>query len=114
MIVTSSCDKSLIVWQLTKENKVYGLPHCGLTSCGLTGHSHFIEDVVLSSNHQFALSDSWDFELRLWDLSIGITAHRLSATPKMSSLSLSPSIIAKSFRLPKTVRSSCGFQGCVV
>ncbi|KAL7237736.1 hypothetical protein ACSBR2_003941 [Camellia fascicularis] len=109
MIVTSSCDKSLIVWHLTKENKVYCLPRCGLT-----GHSHFIEDVVLSSNHQFALSDSWDFELRLWDLSIGITAHRLSATPKMSSLSLSPSIIAKSFRLPKTVRSSCGFQGCVV
>ncbi|KAL7216514.1 hypothetical protein ACSBR1_028456 [Camellia fascicularis] len=55
MIVTSSRDKSLIVWHLTKEDRVYGLPRRRLTN-----HSHFIKDVILSSDGQFALSGSWD------------------------------------------------------
>ncbi|KAL7241255.1 hypothetical protein ACSBR2_006806 [Camellia fascicularis] len=55
MIVTSSRDKSLIVWHLTQEDRV-----CGLPRCCLTGHSHFVKDVVLSSDVQFALSDCWD------------------------------------------------------
>uniref|UniRef100_N1QTR7 Uncharacterized protein n=1 Tax=Aegilops tauschii TaxID=37682 RepID=N1QTR7_AEGTA len=33
-------------------------------------------DVVLSSDGQFALSGSWDGELRLWDLSTGLTTRR--------------------------------------
>ncbi|KAF3948501.1 hypothetical protein CMV_025513 [Castanea mollissima] len=41
-----------------------------------TGHSHFVEDVVLSSDGQFALSGSWDGELRLWDLQAGVSARR--------------------------------------
>ncbi|KAG5548700.1 hypothetical protein RHGRI_014151 [Rhododendron griersonianum] len=60
MIVTASRDKSIILWNLTKEDKVYGLPHRRVT-----GHSHFVQDVVLSSDGQFALSGSWDGELRL-------------------------------------------------
>ncbi|THG12911.1 hypothetical protein TEA_021389 [Camellia sinensis var. sinensis] len=79
MIVTSSRDKSLIVWHLTKEDRVYGLPRRRLT-----GHSHFVEDVVLSSDGQFALSGSWDSELRLWDLSTGITARRFVGHSKDS------------------------------
>ncbi|MQM12436.1 hypothetical protein Taro_045354 [Colocasia esculenta] len=39
-------------------------------------HSHFVQDVVLSSDGQFALSGSWDGELRLWDLSTGTTTRR--------------------------------------
>lgn len=31
------------------------------------GHSHFVSDVVISSDGQFALSGSWDGTLR-WDL----------------------------------------------
>ena len=42
----------------------------------LTGHSHFVQDVVLSSDGQFALSGSWDGELRLWDLATGRTTRR--------------------------------------
>jgi len=42
----------------------------------LRGHSHFVEDVVISSDGQFALSGSWDNTLRLWDLSAGTTARR--------------------------------------
>ncbi|KAL2493947.1 WD repeat domain-containing protein [Forsythia ovata] len=39
MIVTSSPDKSIIMWSLTKENKTYDVVHRRLTS-----HSLFVED----------------------------------------------------------------------
>ncbi|CAI0451141.1 unnamed protein product [Linum tenue] len=71
MIVTSSRDKSIIVWDLTKDDKNYGVARRRLT-----GHSHFVQDVVLSSDGQFALSGSWDGELRLWDLAAGVSARR--------------------------------------
>ncbi|KAF4373592.1 small ribosomal subunit protein RACK1 [Cannabis sativa] len=71
IIVTASRDKSLILWKLTKDDKTYGVPHRRLT-----GHSHFVQDVVLSSDGQFALSGSWDGELRLWDLAAGVSARR--------------------------------------
>ncbi|MCH90739.1 guanine nucleotide-binding protein subunit beta-like protein [Trifolium medium] len=41
MIVTASRDKSIILWHLTKE-KTYGVPRHRFT-----GHSHFVQDVVL-------------------------------------------------------------------
>lgn len=71
MIVTSSRDKSIILWDIKKEEKAFGVPRRRLT-----GHSHFVQDVVLSSDSQFALSGSWDGELRLWDLSTGLTTRR--------------------------------------
>ncbi|KAK9091723.1 hypothetical protein Sjap_024900 [Stephania japonica] len=71
MIVSSSRDKSIIVWHLTKEEGTYGVARRRLT-----GHSHFVEDVVLSSDGQFALSGSWDGELRLWDINTGATTRR--------------------------------------
>jgi len=72
-IVTGSRDKTLIVWDLTEKGEVgnYGYP-----KKALRGHSHFVEDVVISSDGQFALSGSWDNTLRLWDLSAGTTARR--------------------------------------
>jgi guanine nucleotide-binding protein subunit beta-2-like 1 protein len=71
MIVSSSRDKSIILWSLTKDEKTYGVARRRLT-----GHSHFVQDVVLSSDGQFALSGSWDGELRLWDLATGVSARR--------------------------------------
>ncbi|KAL4340599.1 hypothetical protein GQ457_08G035720 [Hibiscus cannabinus] len=71
MIVTSSRDKSIILWHLTKDEKTFGVPRRRLT-----GHSHFVQDVVLSSDSQFALSGSWDGELRLWDLTAGTSTRR--------------------------------------
>ncbi|KAG5580974.1 hypothetical protein H5410_051601 [Solanum commersonii] len=42
MIVTSSRDKSIIVWSLTKDGAQYDVPRRRLTS-----HGHFVQDVVL-------------------------------------------------------------------
>merc|ERR1711917_168594 len=54
MILSSSRDKSLIVWKLTRDDGQYGYPNRRLT-----GHGHFVSDVVLSSDGHFALSGSW-------------------------------------------------------
>jgi guanine nucleotide-binding protein subunit beta-2-like 1 protein len=70
MIVSASRDKSLVVWTLTRDDAY------GLTKRRLTGHGHFVQDVVISSDGQFALSGSWDGELRLWDLNSGATTRR--------------------------------------
>ncbi|CAL0331110.1 unnamed protein product [Lupinus luteus] len=84
MIVTASRDKSLIVWHLTKEDKTYGVPRRRLT-----GHSHFVQDVVLSSDGQFALSGSWDSELRLWDLAAGTSRRFVGHTKDVLSVAFS-------------------------
>merc|ERR1719396_40323 len=68
VIISASRDKTLLVWKITREEGNYGYP---LRS--LHGHSHFVEDVDMSSNGQFALSGSWDGTLRLWDLNTGNT-----------------------------------------
>ena len=62
---TSTCflDKTLILWELTRDDMNYGFPK----KC-FKGHNHFVSDVVMSSDGQFALSGSWDKTLRLWDL----------------------------------------------
>merc|ERR1711991_606609 len=71
-ILSGGRDKALIVWDLTREDPA----HYGTPKRSLVGHSHFIEDVVISSDGQFALSASWDSTLRLWDLNTGATTKR--------------------------------------
>jgi guanine nucleotide-binding protein subunit beta-2-like 1 protein len=71
IVLSASRDKSIIVWQLTREGERYGYP-----KRALTGHSHFVSDVVLSSDGQFALSGSWDHTLRLWDINNGTCKWR--------------------------------------
>jgi len=71
MILSASRDKSIIVWQLTRDDQNYGYP-----KRALKGHNHFVQDVVISSDGQYALSASWDKTLRLWDLNTGKTTRR--------------------------------------
>ena len=66
MVVTGSRDKSIIVWSLVNDGESLGVP-----KRRLTGHSHFISDLTLSSDGQYCLSGSWDGTLRLWDLNTG-------------------------------------------
>jgi guanine nucleotide-binding protein subunit beta-2-like 1 protein len=78
VLVSGSRDKTLMIWKLTgdadavdeSEQKLYGVP---LKS--LTGHNHFVSDIALSLDNQFALSSSWDKTLRLWDLRAGKTSR---------------------------------------
>lgn len=70
LLLSGSRDKSLIMWELTRDESHYGIP-----KKALKGHSHFISDVVMSSDGQFALSGSWDTTLRLWDLNHGTTSR---------------------------------------
>jgi len=71
MILSASRDRSILVWTLTKEEGQYGYPRRSLR-----GHNHFVSDVVISSDGQFALSGSWDGTLRLWDINSGVCTRR--------------------------------------
>ena len=53
-------DKTIIAWNLTREETSYGI-----AKRALRGHNHFVSDIVISSDGQFALSGSWD---SMWDL----------------------------------------------
>lgn len=54
IILSSSRDKTIIVWHLTRDEENYGVARRALT-----GHNHTVQDVVISSDGQFALSASW-------------------------------------------------------
>jgi len=77
-IACFSIDKTLIVWDLTRDELNYGIP-----KKRLYGHSHFVSDVVLSSDGNYALSGSWDKTLRLWDLAAGRTTRRFEDHTKV-------------------------------
>ncbi|KAJ8442458.1 hypothetical protein Cgig2_022341 [Carnegiea gigantea] len=78
-LISASRDKSLMAWSLqpdparvsTWSGAKYGRAHRRYT-----GHSHFVSDVALSSDGQFALTSSWDRDLRLWDLANSATTKR--------------------------------------
>lgn len=70
MIVSASRDRSVCQWTLTRTPGEYGYP-----KKALRGHSHFVQDVVVSSDGLYALSGSWDATLRLWDLKQGLSVR---------------------------------------
>jgi len=71
MVLTTSRDKSLIKWKITREEDRFGIPEKRLT-----GHSHYVQDVSISSDGQYCLSGSWDATMRLWNLNTGKTTSR--------------------------------------
>lgn len=80
LLLSSSRDKTVMVWTLTHT----GAPshesaeesEFGYARRALRGHNHFVSDVVISSDGQFALSGSWDGTLRLWEINTGRTTRR--------------------------------------
>jgi guanine nucleotide-binding protein subunit beta-2-like 1 protein len=76
LLLSSSRDKSVVVWQLTHSGSGGEDNAYGFARRALRGHSHFVSDVVISSDGAFALSASWDSELRLWDIITGKTTRR--------------------------------------
>eukprot|EP00339_Tiarina_fusa_P027236 CAMPEP_0117043440 /NCGR_PEP_ID=MMETSP0472-20121206/30197_1 /TAXON_ID=693140 ORGANISM="Tiarina fusus, Strain LIS" /NCGR_SAMPLE_ID=MMETSP0472 /ASSEMBLY_ACC=CAM_ASM_000603 /LENGTH=320 /DNA_ID=CAMNT_0004754965 /DNA_START=21 /DNA_END=983 /DNA_ORIENTATION=- len=73
VLISGSRDKTIISWNLSADSadpEVAGIP-----KRSLQGHSHFVEDLVLSSDGAFALSCSWDRTLRLWNLATGETTN---------------------------------------
>mmetsp|Transcript_28081 Transcript_28081/g.97194 ORF Transcript_28081/g.97194 Transcript_28081/m.97194 type:complete len:328 (-) Transcript_28081:218-1201(-) len=95
LLLSASRDKTIIVWQLEHRaeaaadgsiSKISGTP-----KRALVGHSHFVSDVVISSDGQYALSGSWDGTLRLWDLSSGdCTRQFIGHTKDVLSVAFSP------------------------
>jgi guanine nucleotide-binding protein subunit beta-2-like 1 protein len=71
MVLSGSRDKTTIVWRITGDPEEFGTP-----IKSLRGHSHFVSDITISSDGQFALSGSWDGTLRLWDLTSGETTRQ--------------------------------------
>jgi guanine nucleotide-binding protein subunit beta-2-like 1 protein len=70
LVVSSSRDKKIMIWELTP-----GETSSGYARKALSGHSECVACVVLSSDGQFALSGSWDRSMRLWDLNTGATVR---------------------------------------
>uniref|UniRef100_A0A0E0FRE7 Uncharacterized protein n=1 Tax=Oryza nivara TaxID=4536 RepID=A0A0E0FRE7_ORYNI len=69
-IVSSSRDKSLLVWDLTNPvqnvGEGAGASEYGVPFRRLTGHSHFVQDVVSVDNRQI-VSASRDRTIKLWN-----------------------------------------------
>jgi len=57
-----------MIWKVTGDRQEFAVP-----KKSLTGHSHFISEVVISADSKHAISASWDKTLRLWDLQTGKT-----------------------------------------
>lgn len=74
VLISGSRDKTIIIWKFNPESKSpseFAKPW----KC-LTGHSHFVSDICLSSDNNHLLSASWDRSLRLWDLAQGKSTER--------------------------------------
>lgn len=120
MLLSGSRDKTLIVWNLTRDDQNYGYP-----KRSLHGHSHIVSDCVRDSN---PISGKWElmsFRSSLPTVptlspphgirpsvsgnSLQVPPHAASwATTMMSFPFPSPPTTGKSFRVRETEQSSYG------
>ena len=83
VVVSASRDKTVMIWELTRTMENYGV-----AKKSLHGHNHFIQDMALSADGQYALTASWDKTLRLWDLNECKTSAQFVGHTAVSFLSL--------------------------
>ena len=77
LVVSSSRDKTLMIWELTPDGE-----NPGYARRSLHGHGQCVASAVLSSDGQYALSGSWDKTMRLWDLNTGSTIRTFKGHTK--------------------------------
>ena len=71
-LISSSRDKSLLVWKLKPEAAEE--EELGKPMKMFTGHSHFINELALSNDCNHCLTASWDGLIRMWDMNEGRTS----------------------------------------
>lgn len=79
-VLSASRDKSVIMWKLNQTHSAD--EKIGTPVRRLVGHSHYVQDLALSSDGAHCLTGSWDSTLRLWNLSTGKTTHRFVSHTK--------------------------------
>lgn len=89
-LISGSRDKSMLIWNVEKDSDGTGMK-TGFAKRSMTGHNHFIQDLVVSSDHRYAISASWDTTLRLWDIEKGATVRQfVGHTKDVLSVDFSP------------------------
>lgn len=79
-------DKTAIVWEVTRDRECFAV-----AKKSLHGHNHFVQDIALSHDGQYAITCSWDKTMRLWNLVEGKTESRfVGHTSEVLSVSFSP------------------------
>mmetsp|Transcript_14035 Transcript_14035/g.34289 ORF Transcript_14035/g.34289 Transcript_14035/m.34289 type:complete len:307 (+) Transcript_14035:1163-2083(+) len=63
IFATGSRDCIIFIWEITSDEKIFAFIKKRFLS-----HSHFISDLVLSSDARYCLSSSWDKSLNLWKI----------------------------------------------
>jgi guanine nucleotide-binding protein subunit beta-2-like 1 protein len=76
-LMSGSRDRTLIKWELDDkkdddEDREWGRP-----KKMYAGHSHFVSQVVLTSDSRFVISSSWDGSVRFWNIQTGKTVQQL-------------------------------------
>eukprot|EP00948_MAST-09A_sp_MAST-9A-sp1_P003459 g3459.t1 len=94
--VTGGRDNKVRYWSFDgssyNESSMDGTDAAGYRCVmSLSGHSHNVSDIALSTDGQFALSSSWDNTIRLWDLNNRMCTRRfVSHTKDALSVAFSP------------------------
>lgn len=66
VVISSSRDKSIIIWKVTNEAEKYAIARKRLV-----GHGHYVQEITVTDDGNYVLSGSWDGTLRLWNLNSG-------------------------------------------
>ena len=91
LLVSGGRDRRVLIWRLaTGEGEATRGQPFGEALQALTGHGHFISDLVLTRDNQNLFSSSWDRTLRHWDMRNGACLNTFAGARKeLTSVALS-------------------------